>query len=171
MRALPDTSFIRHLEATGSLRLVASCAERLGWEFVMARAVHDELAVKGMPPAIEGFIGDGMMAVESCERDRLKSIEGAFPTLGRGEAESICIVDGCKDRTFRGYLILTDDIPAQRKAGGLGMNSLDSSQFILLLNEKQVISKPAAKGALERLSRSVYGVGDATMGDCMRRLR
>ncbi len=171
MKILLDTSFLRHLEQVNLLQLLSTFSENLGWEFVMPEIVHNELRARDVPQEIESFLESGTVNLDSCNQIQFLSVKYRLLGLDDGELEAICIVDKCEDRTFKNYLILTDDIPAQNGSGKLGMNSLDVLMFLFVSNERGFLSKNIAENALETLESSGYNIDGAVKVDYLQRLQ
>lgn len=51
----------------------------------------------------------------SCTDKQLLAMERRLPQLDYGELEAICIINKCSDKTFKPYVLLTDDNLAQKK--------------------------------------------------------
>ena len=90
--------------------------------------------------------------------------------LDEGELEAICIVSLCKDQTFKIYLILTDDNAAQRKAGDLGMKSLDIVTFLFTANQEGFLTKNTVLDSLNILSAENYNIPTDLRKDIEKRL-
>ena len=161
MKILLDTSFLRHLEQVNLLWLLSSWSEIHAWKFVMPETIHEELAARNIPPEIENLLKTDVIRVESCNQIQLLVAKYGLYSLDEGELEAICIVDKCEDRTFKNYLILTDDCAAQKGAGKIGMESLDVLMFLLSSNQKEFLAKDTAVSAMETLEESEYHIPDS----------
>ena len=133
--------------------------------------VYDELKVRGIPEEIGGFLKNNIVNIESCDKTRLLETRYRLLSLDAGELEAICIIDQCKDRTFKNYLFLTDDSKAQKESGMLGMNSLDVTMFLFASNKSGFLSKDETKDALEALESSGYHISGTVKADYLRRLQ
>lgn len=127
----------------------------------MPATIHGELAARGIPPEIENFLKADVIRVESCNQIQFLVTRYGLYSLDDGELEAICIVDKCEDRSFKNYLILTDDFAAQKGAGKIGMESLDVLMFLLLSNRKELLAQDAAVSAMETLEESEYHIHDS----------
>lgn len=117
------------------------------------------------------MISDEAVRMVSCTTDELELIKSKVPGLGSGETEALGVVDRCVDRTFKYYIILTDDIVAQKQATRLGMNSLDIASFLFLANQKGAVSKRDVTDALEVLVDLEYCISPDLRDDFLLRLR
>ena len=144
-------------------------ADKLGWEFILPGAVWDELNAQSVPMQIKKLLY-GKVKIESCTGAELRFIQKMLPGLGAGESDAICIVNKCPDRKFGNYLILTDDVLAQNRAGSLGMNTLDVLMFLFLSNRKGIISKEKALNLVNRLEECGYEIERTVRRDYERRL-
>lgn len=170
MKTLLDTSFVRHLEQVKQITLLSTFVKNLKWEFVMPAIVHNELNVKGIPNEIKKSLQNGDIDIESCNNAEFIIIKAKFLGLDDGELDAICIVNKCKDRKFNNYLILTDDISAQIKAGTLGIKSLDILMFLFLSNQRGFISKKLAHDAMKILEENGYFIDTIVKTDYLKRL-
>lgn len=171
MKILLDTSFLRHLEQVNLLWLLSSWSEIHAWKFVMPETIYEELTAKSMPLEIENLLKVDTIRIEFCNQIQLLVTRHELHSLDDGELEAICIVDKCKDRTFKNYLILTDDIAAQKSAGKIGMNSLDVLMFLLLSNQKELLTKDAAVNAMSILEESEYSIRSPVREDYLNQIK
>ena len=104
----------------------------------MPETVREELTARDIPLKINNLLKTDVIGVESCNRRQFLVARYGLHSLGEGELEAICIVDECEDRTFKNYLILTDDVAAQKSAMRLGMSSLDILMFLLASHQKNL---------------------------------
>lgn len=171
MKALLDTSFVRHLISSNALWSLPAMTRGAGWEFLIPQAVVEELRRKDFDRQIEAMMCDGAVRIVSCTTEGLKLIKKQSLGLGRGETEALGVVNQCADRTFRCYVILTDDRAAQKRATKMGMNSLDVVAFLFSANQIGVVSKRDAVSALEKLADIKYRVSPSVRDDFLLRLR
>ena len=84
----------------------------------MPITIRGELAAGGIPLEIQNLLKDGTIGIESCGQTQIHLLVTKYElySLDDGELEAICIVDKCEDKTFKNYLILTDDVAAQKSA-------------------------------------------------------
>ena len=170
MKALLDTSFLRHLEFVDQLSLVSDMSSKFNWQFIMPKVVFCELEARGIGTMLSSLLKD-IISIDSCNDAQILTTKSLVPGLDEGELEAICIVDQCKDRTFKNYLILTDDKSAQKKAGELGMKSLDVIMFLFLTNKQNLLSKSDAIVSLETLEKNSYFIDELVKQDYIKRLR
>ena len=171
MKTLLDTSFLRHLEQINLFRLLVDFSDKLGYEFVMPEIVYSELDAKNIPLEIKKLLKKGIIHIESCNKAEILLTRIKTLSLDDGELEAICIVDKCKDRTFKKYLILTDDKLAQQSSRKLNMSSLDVLMFLFFSNEQGFLSKNQAKDSLEILEDSGYAIKKDVKTDYLLRLQ
>lgn len=156
LKALLDTSFVRHLISSNALWSLPAMTRGAEWEFLIPQAVVEELRCKDFDGQIETMMCEGAVRIVSCTTEGLKSIEKQGLGLGRGETKALGVVNQCADRAFRCYVILTDDRAAQKRAAKMGMNSLDVVAFLFSANQIGVVSKRDAVSALEKLAGIKY---------------
>ena len=144
-------------------------SRNLNWQFIMPNTVLCELKEGGIASPLSLLL-ETTVSIDSCNDNQISMIKSKVLGLDDGELEAICIVDQCEDRTFRNYLILTDDGPAQKKAGKLGMNSLDVLMFLLVANEQNLLSKKEAINSLEILEKNDYFIDEYVKHDYLNRL-
>ena len=157
-----------YVNALGSLPTMTRCA---GWEFLIPQSVTSELRRKERDRQLEAMMYSGVVLAVSCTANELESVRRQSPGLGLGETEALGVVNRCADRTFKSYVILTDDKPAQKQATKMGMSSLDIVSFLFLANQKGAVSKRAATDALMALVDLKYSVSSNIQNDFLRRLR
>ena len=160
---------------TGSaiLRLLSVWSEMHAWEFVMPKTIHGELDAGGVPLEIENLLNAGAIKVESCSQTQTQLLvtKHRLHSLDDGELEAICIVDKCENRTFKNYLILTDDVAAQKGARKIGMSSLDVLMFLLLSNQEGLLTKDAAMNAVEILEKFEYRIRGPVREDYLNQMK
>ena len=117
------------------------------------------------------MISDGAVRMVSCTTDEIELIESKVRGLGPGETEALGVVNRCVDRTFKYYIILTDDIIAQKQATRLGVNSLDIASFLFLANQKGAVPKRSVIDALKVLADLEYRISPDLRDDFLLRLR
>ena len=171
MKTLLDTSFLRHLEQINLFRLLIDFSDILRYEFVMPETVYNELDAKNIPPEVRELLEKGIIHIESCNKTEILLTRIKTLSLDDGELETICIVDKCKDRTFKEYLILTDDKLAQQSSRKLNMSSLDVLMFLFLSNNQGFLSKNQAKYSLKILEDSGYAIKKEVKADYLLRLQ
>ena len=137
----------------------------------MPETIHDELTVRGIPLEIENLLQADTIRIESCNQIQLLVARHGLHSLDDGELEAICIVDKCEDRTFKNYLILTDDIAAQKSAGKIGMSSLDVLMFLLFSNQKELLTKDAVVNAMSILEESEYRIRGPVREDYLNQIK
>lgn len=91
-------------------------------------------------------------------------------SLDEGELEAICIINKCVDRGFKDYMLLTDDVPAQTKAGRMGINSLDIIAFLLNANKNNLLDKNLAIDSITILDSEVYEIEESVYEDFIKNL-
>ena len=156
MKILLDTSFLRHLEQIGQLDLISNFIESSNWKFILPGIVYNELDAFKIPKKVKRLLKNNKIDIITCSDLEFKIIKARLLGLDDGELDAICIIDRCKDRTFKNYLFLTDDISAQHKAGKLGINSLDVLMFLLFSNQKGFVSKELVSNAMVTLEKEGY---------------
>ena len=169
MKILLDTSFIRHLDAVHQISLL-SPASSLDWMFVIPQTVLNELSQRDIPSEIQTLLDEDVIKLDSCSEQDFITIPSVILGLDDGELEAICIINKCENRQFLDYLLLTDDGPAQKKAGQLGINSLDIISFLLLLNQRNILAADVAIQSLSILEQTVYHIDHEVKRDFLKRL-
>ena len=170
MKVLLDASFLRHLQQINQIAILSTFVTSLKWEFILPGIVYNELKVKGIPNELKTLLSSGTIPIKSCSNADFTLMKAKLLGLDDGELDAICIVNKCKDRKFKNYLILTDDIPAQTKAGRLGMSSLDILMFLFLSNQSGFISRKLAQDLMNILENSGYYINPVVKTDYLKRL-
>ena len=156
------------VNALWSLPTMTRCA---GWEFLIPQSVTSELSRKERDRQLEAMMDSGAILAVSCTANELESVKRQSRGLGLGETEALGVVNRCADRTFKSYVVLTDDKAAQKQATKMGMSSLDIVSFLLLANQEGAVSKRAATDALMALVDLKYSVRSDIQNDFLLRLR
>lgn len=170
LKALLDTSFLRHLESINGVGLISVMTKKLEWEFKIPQIVVNELNRGTTGNHLRTIMSEGIIQIDSCTEKEFSLIRQSLLGLDDGELEAICIVNKCDDRKFKEYLILTDDRPAQRKAFQIGMSSLDVVTFLFFANQKGCLEKELAMNSLEILKKQGYSVDKLVQSDFEKRL-
>lgn len=171
MKVLLDTNFIRHLSLVNQISLLDVVATNLGWEFIIPQKVKDELSDKGIPNQLLGFLTDNSIKTECCTDHEISLMPSMILSLDDGELEAICIINKCEDRQFKDYLFLTDDKPAQKKAGRFCISSLDITAFLYHASQKNLLDKNLAISSLDTLEGNGYEIEKAIRNDFIKNLR
>lgn len=170
MKALLDTNFIRNLEKAKNLCLMSDFVKKFDWQFYLPRIVNEELRKKTIPKKIQKLLENNLIKLESCNDLSYKKLSLMFFSLGEGELEAICIVDQCEDRTFKNYLILTDDKPAQKIASSLGMSSLGTPAFLFTANQNNLLDKVGLVKSLDFLEKNGFLIDPLVKEDIAKRM-
>ena len=96
----------------------------------------------------------------SCTDEQLLAMELRLPQLDSGELEAICIINKCHDRTFKPYVLLTDDNLAQKKASTMGMSSIDIVAFLCYALRLDLPSRENILNAIGVLQNNAYCIED-----------
>ena len=171
MKVLLDTSFIRNLQKTEQLGLLSVVAKDLNLEFYIPTRVKNELQQKSIPEEIQILVNSNNMKIECCDEVSYQKLSLRFFNLGEGELEAICIVDKCEDRTFKNYIIMTDDEPAQKIASSLGMSTWGTIAFLFTANQKCFIKKEEIIASLRSLEKDSFFIDPLVMKDIMSRIK
>ncbi|NIU02377.1 MAG: hypothetical protein GWN01_16190 [Nitrosopumilaceae archaeon] len=142
----------------------------LNWNFIIPKKVCDELQKKSISNQLGGLIDNNIIEVESCSNGLLLQLQKQLIGIDDGELEAICIVDKCEDRKFTQYLILIDDVPAQKKAGELGMKSLDIVMFLFMANQKGFLESKQVRDSITILESAGYFITPPVKKDISKRL-
>lgn len=171
MKALLDTSFIRHLSTVNQLGLLDSVTRNLGWDFIIPQRVIDELSKKSVPSQLLGLLDANQIKTECCTNHEISLMPSVILSLDDGEIEALCIINKCEDKKFKEYLLLTDDVPAQKKAGRFCINSLDIVAFLYHTNRKGLLDKKPAISALSILQGDGYEIAKVVQTDFIKNLQ
>lgn len=170
LRILLDSSFLRHLELVQQIPTISQFSKQKNWEFIIPEIVLNELNINGLSEPLQNLLNDNTINSHQCNENQFSLLQNQLMGLGGGELEAICIVSLCEDQTFKIYLILTDDNAAQRKAGDLGMNSLEIVTFLFTANKEGFLTKNAVLDSLNILSAENYHIPTDLRRDIENRL-
>lgn len=140
---------MRHLEVVQNIDLVEKIHYNRKWKFFIPEAVVVELHQKHIEEPLQRLLDHGIISVKKYSNPSVTTQK--LNSLGSGEYEIICIVSQCHDKTYREYLILTDDCKAQGVARELGMSSHDVLVFMLLCNRNGQLSKKRCVTNMEEI--------------------
>lgn len=151
--------------------LVEGFTRNNGWQFFVPRVVLNELERKGLDNEFKHLLENDIILGDSCTDDQLLSIEQRLPQLDCGELEAICIINKCSDKTFKPYVILTDDSLAQKKATTMGISSIDVVAFLCHALRLDLLSCECTLNAIAVLQNSAYGIESGILDQIKRMCR
>ena len=163
MKALLDTSFFRHLCLIDMVGLIEDIAGNNKWQFFVPRIVINELEYRGVDDKFRRLLENDTVMNDSCTDEQLSVTRRKLPSLDCGELEAICIISKCSDKTFKPYVILTDDTVAQKKATEMEMNSMDVVTFIFYALQHGFLSCESALNAIDVLQNHAYRIEDGIL--------
>ena len=138
--------------------LIEDFAKNKEWKFFVPQIVINELESKGIDNKFRRFLENGTVMIDSCTDKQLSVTRQRLPSLDCGELEAICIINKCSDKTFKSYVILTDDNVAQKKATEMGMNSMDVVAFLFYALQLRFLSCESALNAIDVLQNNAYHI-------------
>ena len=136
-------------------------------EFLITRAVHGEICVRGC-----GLIGerelleavkDGLIIVKEVKNRLL--VNALLDPLAIGEAETITLTV-----EERADYIVMDDKLARRRAKSMGLNVIGTLKVLRLMYDAKLIDEREILKALEKLKEIGFRISDEVINKALRQL-
>ena len=136
--ALFDANIIIDFREIERSNLIYSICTKKNWIILMSEEVLKE--VRWKDPWIENGIRMGDIEIKKSGSRRFEQLRAQF-SIGKGETEIIALVEECLDKSYKPYVIITQDKKPSGIATELGMKSYNICDFLFLGYKNDVISK------------------------------
>jgi predicted nucleic acid-binding protein len=101
-------------------------------------------------------ISNGKIVETSSRQLTFNTIQSAHRNLGKGELDAISIVTDCLDKSYKPYMILSDDNQARKYGVRHGIKFVGILPLISIGNNLRLITKVRALQYLTRLKKNNF---------------